>query len=507
MSADADVSPQQWRRTSALGLAVSAITAPRAMLLPAAAVFFGSGGMARGLGYALAMLLVLAIVSFAFSYLGWRRFRYRIGDSDIRAEWGLLNRAARSVPYERIQDVSFEQALVPRLLGLVEVRFETGAGGSDELKLAYVTVAEAEALRATVRARRSAPLAPGGEDQPPETDRLLFAMDGRRLLTFGLFEFSLVIFAVLAGVAQQFDFLLPFDIWDFDQWGLLLAGPGHRMAALGHVAQTIGIALALGTLAIVGLATGIARTALRDYGFRLEDTAKGLRRRRGLLTRSDTVMPLHRVQALKVRTGVVRRFFGWHGLEVVSLAGADAKSGSHVVVPFARMREIAPVIRVAGFDLPDAATFWHRPSPRYRSDRALIRATVALLALAALPLLSAAAEGETVLPAAVIGALGAFLVTREIFLRRHERHAIDGERIYVRRGWLAPTFDIASRRKLQSVEIGQGPLARRRGYANLRFGVAGGTLVLHGVMIDDAYLIREAVLSSIARVDFSRLAD
>jgi putative membrane protein len=73
---------------------------------------------------------------------------------------------------------------------------------------------------------------------------------------------------------------------------------------------------------------------LRDYGFRLEDTPKGLRRRRGLLTKSDVVMPVHRVQALKVTTGILRRRWGWHGLGCGE-PSQDAKSGNHVVVPFA----------------------------------------------------------------------------------------------------------------------------------------------------------------------------
>jgi putative membrane protein len=58
-------------------------------------------------------------VSVLFSWIAWRHFRYRLGDSDIRVERGLFSRTARSVPYERIHDVSLEQALVPRLFGMV----------------------------------------------------------------------------------------------------------------------------------------------------------------------------------------------------------------------------------------------------------------------------------------------------------------------------------------------------------------------------------------------------
>ena len=57
------------------------------------------------------------------------------------------------------------------------------------------------------------------------------------------------------------------------------------------------------------------------------------------------------------------------------------------------------------------------------------------------------------------------------------------------------------------MEITQGPIARRRGYANLTFGVAGGTLAIAGVPLEEARAIRRAVLDSIAGVDFSRLGE
>ena len=68
-----------------------------------------------------------------------------------------------------------------------------------------------------------------------------------------LFEFSLVVVAVAAGVAQQFDFLLPFEIWDWRgwrdisdwrAWGDQLSGPGAWLAGLGIHAQVLGALIA-----------------------------------------------------------------------------------------------------------------------------------------------------------------------------------------------------------------------------------------------------------------------
>jgi putative membrane protein len=106
---------------------------------------------------------------------------------------------------------------------------------------------------------------------------------------------------------------------------------------------------------------------------------------------------------------------------------------------------------------------------------------------------------------AALLALAAFFAFREHFLWRHDRHALDARHVFSRHGWLSPRLDIASRIKLQSVEIRQGPLARRRGYANLNFGVAGGTLAIAGIPLDEARAMRRAVLESIAGVDFSKL--
>jgi putative membrane protein len=494
------------RRTEPIGLLVRAIGSLR-QIIPAliAAVFFlrdDTGWLAVALP---AIVAILGANVFAV-WLQWRRFTYRVGEQDIRVESGLLSRAARSVPYERIQDVSLEQGALARIFGLVEVRFETGAGGKDELKLAYLRQAEGERLRELVRERRdgepvSATEAPVAAE--PE-GRVLFAIGPGRLVTFGLFEFSLAVVAVIGGAVQQFDFLLPFDPWDFDAWQERLAGPGAWLAGLGPIAQVVGGVIAALSLIAIGFATGLVRTVLRDWGFTLERTAKGFRRRRGLITRTDVVMPAHRVQALQFTTRFIRRRFGWHGLKFVSLA-QDAGASSHDVAPFARWDELEPVARAAGFEPPSEALDWRRASRKYRIDQAVLGGAVTLLAaIVAVVALSATGAASPLLALIPLAAT-IFIVASQAFLWRFERHALSGRQILSRRGWLAPQTDLASRLKLQSVEIAQGPIARRRGYATLHLGLAGGKLAIEGIPVERARELRHAVLDSIAATDFSKL--
>ncbi len=413
------------------------------------------------------------------------------------------------MPFERIQDVSLEQKLIPRLLGLVEVRFETGAGGADELHLAYVSEAEGEALRETIRALSdgvqaipAASTAQGEARSTESTSELLFAMGPERLFTFGLFEFSLIVFAVVIGLAQQLDFLLPFGWEEIESW---FSQPDARAETLREVQWLTGIGGLLASLfgvIAIGMATGIVRTALRDWDFRLERTAKGFRRRRGLLTRTDVVMPAHRVQALVIATRFLRRRFGWHSLSFISLA-QDAGSANHDVAPFAKLEEIAPIVDAAGFALPGDAMEWRRASARYYFDRALFYALV--LGIPALAVIALVQDNWGLWGGLALALLTAYRVVEQYWLWRVDRHALDPAQVLSRLGWLAPRLQIASRVKLHSVEIAQGPIARMRGYANLNFGLAGGALAFRGLHIEDARRLRLAVLESIASVDFARL--
>lgn len=497
------------RRTDPRSAAVQMVSAGVRMVVPVAfgaIAILDKDDFGLGAGAFAALLLAVVLANAAIVYLRWTRLTYEVRESDIRVESGLVSRTARSVPYERIQDVSLEQKLLPRLFGLTEVRFETGAGGGEDLSLSYLSEAEGERLRQVVRARREGDdaarpahadgAAAAAADEPAE---VLFAMSPRRIATFGLFEFSLAAVAALLGAAQQFDFLLPFEWWDVRQWNRILSGSGHWLAGLGMVAKVVALAGAVGSLLLVGFATGVLRTALREWDFRLERSDKGLRRRRGLITRTDVVMPLHRVQAVRIATGFIRRKFGWHALEVVSLA-SDSGKANHDAVPFGTMAEIAPVLGETGFALPGDDLAWQRSAWRYRMDEGLLGAFV----------FATIAGGNLLFGdwrIALIPALAAVTWPVYHWLRwRTDRHAMDARQLYTRQGWFRPRTTVASRTRLQSVEIARGPLARLRGHATLNFGLAGGHFAMHGLPLAEARRIRDAVAVSLSHSDFSAIA-
>jgi putative membrane protein len=503
LSADQTAAPDEDRpegqRLAPLGLIVTTISRLPDLFVPMVAALYGA--REGGFGVLPVIALVL-LVSTLFRWLGWRRFRYFIGEDDIRIERGLFSRSARSVPFDRIADVSTEQPALARMLGLAVVRFETGGGKGEEAELRYVSEAEAARLREVVRARKAegaVGIADGAAEIAAPHAELLFAMDTARLLTLGLYSFSLVIFAVLLGAAQQLDFLLPFDWDDAAKWIGLATDGGRAVSSLDLSTQLLGALAALAGLVVLGLGSGVVRTVLTDWGFRLERTPKGLRRRRGLLTLTDVTIPAARVQAVEIGTGPVRLRRGWHDLRLVSLATDAAKEAHHAVAPLARLGEIWPIVREVRLAPPAADLVFVRPPYGPWFDHALLGAVPFAIGAALAAAISWPAAGLLSLPMLAIAANSGLAW-------RHTRRAIDEEQVYAHRGWWNRSLTIARQLNVQSVTLSRGPLERLRGLATVHFGIPGGELHFRAVPLAQAHAIREQVLAVVTPVDFSRLA-
>ncbi len=493
------------QRLNILGLFVGFITGIPQLIFPIVAAVFGTRGTGEPL---ISVIAVVAILFFSlfFRWIAWLRFRYHIGEHDIRIESGVLSRNARSIPFERIQDVSIEQKPLARIFGLGEVKFETGGGDGDDAKLSFVSVEEANRLREVVRAQKIGAVAVAEEPDtvadtvvPP-----IFAMDGKRVFVFGLYSFSLVIFAVLGGVAQQFDFLLDFDLWDIGEWIGLAEERGVTVDRLNDIDLAARIIFglgALGSLIFIGLFTGVIRTLLREHGFRLDRTAKGFRRRRGLLTLTDAVMPAHRVQAAVIQTGPIRKRRGWHSLKFVSLAQDSKEESNFVAAPFATLGEIWPIARAAGVTAPDDTLAFRRGEGRWWTPYLFFAALILCGPVISLALFTEATIAQTVNIYWLL-VPWAFLLW---FDRRNYRDALDDAQIYVREGWWRQRLTIAPQVKVQTVEIAQGPIARRQGLASVNFGISGGTLEMVALPLETARVIRDAVMERVAAVDYSAI--
>jgi len=417
-----------------------------------------------------AIIGAVAVLLFSMGalYLYWKRFAYRVAPSEIRIDSGVLTRTHRSIPFDRVQDVDIVQGPVMRLLGLATVKFETGGSGPAgraDGSLEVISLVRAQELRAQVRAHRSGTLATAAPAVMPAEPPPVYAMDIPRLLLAGLFNFSLAIFAALLGLSQTAGDLIGFDPFEREFWESLLS-TNHPLARFMLEHRAAAAVAGLLSLVVVGIATGLVRAVLRDYGFRVDSSGVGLRRRRGLLTRTDVTLPASRTQAAIVATGPVRDRFGWSELKLQSLASDEGGKGDHVLAPLADDGEVNRILEALGWRQIDASPRWSHVSTAY------VWAFIILL----LPLVLLAAAQMLVLPLAGLAFLTALAVP--MLLRRLEwrrlGYVLDGDRLLIRRGWWRRTLLILPVRKIQSIDLKQNFITRWFAIVSLQFGVAGG---------------------------------
>jgi uncharacterized membrane protein YdbT with pleckstrin-like domain len=84
-------------------------------------------------GYLPLVLTVAGIAWAAIAYLNWLRLLYVITDSEIYVKYGLVSRDVTQIRLSRIQNTTFEQSVIQRLLGYGDVRIYTAGTGTDDL--------------------------------------------------------------------------------------------------------------------------------------------------------------------------------------------------------------------------------------------------------------------------------------------------------------------------------------------------------------------------------------
>jgi putative membrane protein len=276
----------------------------------------------------LAVGLPLAV---ALGWLAWRAMRYRLTDTELQVESGVLTTRSRRVPLARLQSVDVVRPLFARFLGLAELRMEVvGGGAGAEAPLSYLSEDDAEALRV-----RLLQLASGRDAAvagvPEEPQRVLVVVPGGPLVWSTLLGAPVQVVAVLV--------------------------PVLAVVALVDLSYVPGLLLAAVPV-LFGVGSMAVRRLLTEYGFTVAEAADGLRLQQGLLdTRSSTIPP-GRVQTIRLTQPLLWRPFGWVRVEVDVAGyapGGDQQVTTGALLPVAP-RELAEklVARVLGGPLPVA---------------------------------------------------------------------------------------------------------------------------------------------------------
>ena len=327
-----------WRRLHPLSAVVRAGPGAVAVLL---LVVFSNGGPGSG-GRTTDLLHVGLIALFLLAgFVSWAVTRWQLTEGVLQIETGLIRRRSFRFPLSQVQAIDVVRPGLARVLGLAELRIRVAGAGSRG-RLAYLTLAHAEALRARLlAAARSAPGLEGAPPGTPPPETHLYSIDPRRLLG-----------------------------------SLLISGPSMflllcllALAVISVVAPGAARGLAAGSVAyLLGLATTLWRRFNGEYRLSVAEAADGLHLRAGLVETSAETIPRGRIQALRLVQPLTWRPLGWWRVEVdvagKAAAGRNdraAKQAARALLPVGTRDQAAWIVERV---FPGATATLAPPPPR-----------------------------------------------------------------------------------------------------------------------------------------------
>ncbi len=430
-------------------------------------------------------LIFVLVVAFQVGHvITWLRFTWRLDESSLIIERGLLMRQRRVIPRDRIQTVDLERTLIHRMLGVTEVRVEAIGAGDTEGALPALEPWLADRLRRDLLGGRGRPSGRGGAegasvhrgaDAPasPGPDEVegsveLERISARNLLLAGVTGGRVGVGAAILGLVSQ---VAPAE------WVARILLPGLEqfpdpmsMAGLRLLLFLVGMAF------LVGFLTSLIATLLVHWRFTLTRTPSALQVTRGLLTEHRDTVPFRRIQAVRIEENWIRRILGLASVKVVvaGRAGSAQGGGADLVLPIGTRRrafELAGmVVGIEDVGVPELT--W---MPDQARRRRLLRAVLVSLLLGVSGAIAATRveawspemvgpvfAGVSLLPSLIL----AHLAWRGLGWADLGSHVVVREGALTRRWVLLP---LAATQELRTVS---NPLQRRRGLATLELHIA-----------------------------------
>lgn len=303
-------------------------------------------------------LLGILIVLIALFYLSWRFHTFRITGDDVEVRSGVLFRTHRRAPLDRVQGVNLTRPMFARLVGMAKLEV-VGAGLDSNVKLEYLSTANAEAVRADIlrlasgrqlaerRADTGTPTGPrapvrvrasavvgaglnglisGAEEPVAEPESVVHIPVGRLIASRLLSTSTLWLLAIVVAII------------------------------VGSIAGTPWVLFSL-VPALIGFGAYWIRTITRSLRYSIAPTPSGVRVTFGLFTTITEILPPGRVHAVEVSQSILWRPFGWWEITVNRLSGRGLADGAAdqfaTVLPVGTRADVERVLRLLLPDLPE----------------------------------------------------------------------------------------------------------------------------------------------------------
>ncbi|HEX7589760.1 MAG TPA: PH domain-containing protein [Demequinaceae bacterium] len=508
MTSQSFAPPEEWTR---LHIVTPVLLAGRAagVFVVVALAQGGQGGLLAAKNapawVPLAGIVIVIAVASAIAFGEWWMNQFRVDDDAVHQRKGILFRQYRQARLDRLQAVDVVQPLVARVFGFAEVKIDVAGGKASSVRLQYLRLEDAQALRNEIVALAAgigrAPVGASVATAPPR-EKAGPALSGEPILAPVSHTPALPAPASQAPVLHASARREP--VGAAPQREVYAVPPGRLVGSIvaswwtlfivGFALVTIIVVVVMGAVAvrkfagdaissgggIEGFLSGGAYGVLSGlfaffavgwarfssgFGFTAAISADGIRLQHGLLDTRHQTVPPGRVQAVRLRQGLPWRRFDWWRITINVAGYQDEEQAETTLLPVGPRRDALYALWLVLPDLGD-------PDPAGTVSAALSGV--------------GADNGFTATPRR------AWLVDPLQWRRRGV--LATGRALLIRQGLFARDLVVVPHEKTQSLSIRQGPLQRLLSLASVEVHSTKGSIspVAHHLDVADAIALVDA---------------
>lgn len=441
--------------------------------------------------------LVLSIGSLIFGLLSYLRYYYSIDDTSIYIKKGIIKTTKIHLPFERIQNINFEQNLLHQILGIVSLQIDSAGSSKNEIEIDALPRKEAEAIRDYILEKKR-DLEQKNTDSKDETitetppvisaTRLLLHLDIKNLLKVGVSQNHLrtagLILAVGWGFMDNIREVLQVDAYDVITQNANFIGDSIFIISIG--------------LLLLAFLVSLVQTVLKYFDLKFYQSHDGFKVISGLLTRQEEALRKEKIQIIEWSDNLVQRWFKIFTLDIkqaISGIEANSQSKEKADIPGCSREQIDMVLHTCFKDYNTDEFTSHTISFKYVTRMWLYVGVLPMVLLLGIYLGIGFLNENWVYQLLIGGGLVPVLSFLFLYFYHKKFRLYAGhEYIHIRKGIIGTRHIVLPIYKVQAVELEQSIYQRRKNLATLSIHSANGSLTIPYFNLEKARMLQNYVL-------------
>ncbi len=460
--------------------------------LPLIVVFFSAGD---DKWFAVMLVAVAAVALLILgSMLSYLMFKFKITDDSFLIKSGVFKKKSLTLNFGRIQNVALSEPIYFRPFGLVVMSLESAGSSSEEVSLGGIPRSLAESFRATILSHKPKKATSEQADSPADGEPYeeIVHQPISELVRYGLTNNSIWVFAGIASGAMAQVEWDDYQVYSFAKGAVLdFIGTSPLTITLFAIGSIIALVMLLMSLSIIG-------TIIVNYDYHLTRHLGRFHRKKGLFEREETSLLESKIQSIVLRhpwpaillkrVNIELKQVGFGGKANQPQEGA-AKKFIIPSVTEAFSHRFTQMLYPAF----DSAAIKLKPVDKLYTRKIILWKILPICLLPTIGLIVATQHVIGLVPLLI-----PILAIPIVMLKRSRYgYASDGEMGVVKSGFVGHRISIFPLHKVQSVSIEQSPGQRRANLADLHINLAGTSLTIPYIAMQDANAWRDQILYKI----------